>query len=88
MVVVLAGVHQNLCDPRTLFRIIMVSDRLTDRRCLDELGTSANYANDFHLETISKLVKGVAPGLGSSIEKNLPEFVLYHLLGPIRVLDS
>jgi hypothetical protein len=33
----------------------VVSDRLTDRRCLDELGPGTDYANDFHRETILRL---------------------------------
>jgi hypothetical protein len=48
VVIVLTGVYQNLCNPRVLFLLIVVSDRPANRRCLDKLGPGANYANDFH----------------------------------------
>ena len=48
MVIVLAGVHQNLYDPRVLCLVIVVPDRPAYRRGLDELRTGPDYANDFH----------------------------------------
>ena len=89
MVIMLTGMHQNFCDPRVLFLVIVVSDRPAHRRCLNELGSGSDNCYYFHLVTVLKLGMGVvAAGLGSGIEKNLPELVLYHLLVPIRVLDS
>ena len=59
MVIVLTGVHQNFCDPRVLFLLIVIADCPAYRRCLDELGPSADYGDNFHLENILKLVMGV-----------------------------
>jgi len=49
MVIVLPGVHQNFFYLGSLALFVMALNRLTDRRCLDELGPGADYADDFHL---------------------------------------